>query len=193
MPVFIAGLVLFFGVHSVSIVAEPWRNRMVARVGEMRWQGVYSLVAVVGFALIVLGYDGARQASPVLYRPPLWTHYITLVLLLPVFPLLIAAYLPGRIQAATRHPMLLAVMFWAAGHLVATGTVIDVVLFAVFLVWAVADRISVALRPPREIRHLPPGRLNDAVIVVVGLAMYAAFLGWAHSFFIGVSPLTGLG
>ncbi|HKJ09036.1 MAG TPA: NnrU family protein [Gammaproteobacteria bacterium] len=193
MPLFIAGLVLFFGVHSVSIVAEPWRNRMVARIGEMRWQGLYSLVAVVGFALIVLGYDGARHASPVLYRPPLWTHYITLVLLLPVFPLLIAAYLPGRIQAATRHPMLLAVMFWAAGHLVATGTVIDVVLFAVFLAWAVVDRISVGLRPLREIRHLPAGRMNDAVIVVVGLAMYAAFLGWAHSFFIGVSPLTGLG
>lgn len=193
MAWFIAGLVLFFGVHSVSIVAEPWRNRMVARVGELRWQAVYSLVAIVGFALIVFGYDAARHASPVLYRLPLWTHYITLVLLLPVFPLLIATYLPGRIQSATRHPMLLAVMCWAGGHLLATGTIIDLVLFAVFLVWALIDRISVALRAPREIRHLPAARLNDAVIVVVGVAMYAAFLGWAHSFFIGVSPLAGLG
>lgn len=193
MPLFIAGLVLFFAVHSVSIVAEPWRDRMVSRLGEMRWQGLYSLVAIVGFALIVLGYDGARHASPVLYRPPLWTHYVTLVLMVPVFPLLLAAYLPGRIRAAARHPMLLAVVFWAAGHLVATGTVIDAVLFAVFLLWAIADRVSLALRAPREIRHLPAGRWNDAVVVIVGLAMYAAFLGWAHNFFIGVSPLAGLG
>lgn len=193
MALFIAGLVLFFAAHSVSIVALPWRDRMAVRFGEVRWQGLYSLVAIIGFALIVLGYDGARHASPVLYRMPPWTHYVTLAFLAPVSPLLIATYLPGRIRAATRHPMLLAVMLWAAGHLIATGSLIDVVLFGVFLVWAIADRMSVAIRPARAIRQFPAGRFNDAAAVIVGLVLYAVFLGWAHSFFIGVSPLGGLG
>lgn len=193
MALFLAGLVLFFATHSVSIVAHSWRERMVARLGDVRWQGLYSLVAAGGFGLIVLGYDAARHASPVLYRMPAWTHYVTLVLLAPVFPLLIATYLPGRISAAIRHPMLLAVMLWASGHLIATGTLIDVLLFGVFLGWAIIARISVAMRPARAIRHLPEGRLNDTLVVVVGLAMYAAFLAWAHMFFIGVSPLAGVG
>lgn len=193
MTLFIIGLVLFLGAHSVSIVAHSWRDRMVARFGEMRWQGLYSLVAIIGFVLIALGYDGARHTSAILYRLPPWTHYATLVLLVPVFPLLIATYLPGRIQTATRHPMVLAVMFWAAGHLIVTESLIDVVLFSTFFLWSIADRASLAVRPVREIYHLPASPLNDVIVVVVGLAMYAAFLGWAHSFFIGVSPLANPG
>ena len=42
--------------------------------------------------------------------------------------------------------MLLAVKFWATAHLLANGTLADVLLFGGFLVWAVADRISVKRR-----------------------------------------------
>ena len=34
------------------------------------------------------------------------------LLMLPVFPLLLATYLPGRIKAAVKHPMLAAVKGW---------------------------------------------------------------------------------
>jgi uncharacterized membrane protein len=151
MTLLIVGLALFFGAHAVSIVADPWRNRMVARFGETGWQGLYSLVSVAGFVLMIWGFAEARQSAGVLYQSPLWTHHITFLLMLPVFPLLIAAYLPGRIQAWVRHPMLLAVIFWSAGHLLANGGVADVLLFGAFLVWAIADRISVGRRAPRPI------------------------------------------
>ena len=42
--------------------------------------------------------------------------------------------------------MLLAVKFWALAHLLANGTLADVLLFGGFLAWAVADRISVKRR-----------------------------------------------
>jgi uncharacterized membrane protein len=96
MGVFILGLLIFFAVHSVSIVNEPWRNRMVAKMGEQPWQGVYALVAVAGFVLIVWGYGLARADPVLLYSPPMWLRHVALLLLLPVFPLLLAAYLPGR-------------------------------------------------------------------------------------------------
>lgn len=98
MNVLLLGLVLFFAVHSVSIVNDPWRNRMAANMGEWRWKGVYALVAITGFVLIVWGYGLARQDPVVLYTPPAWLHPVAMVLLVPVFPLLLAAYLPGRIQ-----------------------------------------------------------------------------------------------
>jgi uncharacterized membrane protein len=193
MTPLVAGLILFFAAHSASIVAESWRDRMVARLGEMRWQGLYSLVAAVGLILIVQGYGAARGTTAVVYAPPLWTHHVTFLFMLPVFPLLIATYLPGRIRAATRHPMLLAVMLWSVGHLAANGTVADLLLFGAFLVWAVADRVSMAYRTPRPIRGLPPGALNDVIAVVAGLGVYVVLIFWAHAWLFGVSPLAGMG
>lgn len=97
MFLLISGLVLFIGIHSVSIVNAPWRDRVAARLGEMPWKAFYGLVAIVGFVLIVIGYGEARgDLNPiVLYVPPIWTRHLALLLMLPVFPLLFATYLPG--------------------------------------------------------------------------------------------------
>lgn len=193
MTLFIVGLIIFLGIHSLSIVAEPWRDRTAARLGAVGWQAVYSLISIIGFVLLVWGYGFARQTTGVLYVLPLWTHHITFLLMLPVFPLLLAAYMPGRIKNAARHPMLLAVMLWSVGHLIVNGSVADVLLFGAFLLWAIADRISVARRKPRAIHHLPRSSLNDAIAVVVGLGIYLVFVLWAHAWLFGVSPLKGIG
>ena len=190
MNALVLGLILFFGVHSVSIVNDPWRNRMAASMGEWTWKGLYALVALAGFVLIVWGYGLARPDPVVLYTPPAWLHPMAMVLLIPVFPLLLAAYLPGRIQAAARHPMLAATKLWAVAHLLANGMLADVLLFGAFLVWAVLDRISMKHRTQRAIPSLPHARTNDIIAGIGGLALYAAFVLWLHDWLIGV-PLAG--
>ncbi len=189
MTLLILGLLLFFTSHSVSIANEPWRNRMVARLGEMPWQGLYSLISLVGLVLIVQGYGAARMDPTVLYAPPVWLRHVTALLMLPVFPLLIATYMPSRIRSATQHPMLLAVILWAASHLLANGNVADLLLFGSFLVWAVADRISMSHRVQRPLHELPAGALNDLVAIVGGLALYAAFVLKLHVWLFGVAPI----
>ena len=189
MTTLILGLVLFFAVHSISIVSDPWRNRMAGRLGEWPWKGLYSLLALLGFVLIVSGYGLARQEPIVLYTPPLWLRHLTVLLMLPVFPLLLAAYLPGRIQARARHPMLLATKLWAFAHLLANGTLADVLLFGTFLAWAVADRLSLKERVQRPVPGAPPSRFNDTVAIVAGLAFYLVFFAWLHTWLIGVSPI----
>jgi len=189
MTVLILGLILFLGVHSVSIVAPVWRDAMAARLGEGPWKGLYALASAVGFALIVVGFGIARQQPIVLYAPPAWTRHVALLLLLPVFPLLLAVYLPGRIKIAAKHPMLLATKLWAMAHLLANGTAAHVILFGAILAWAVADRISLKHRPQRALPGARPSPANDAIAVVAGLALYAAFLFWGHAWLIGVSPL----
>ena len=189
MALFLVGLVLFLGVHSVAIVAPAWRDAQVAR-HERAWKGLYSLVSISGFALLIYGYGLARQPPVVLWTPPTALRHVALLLMLPAFPLLLAAYLPGRIKSAAKHPMLLAVKFWAAAHLLANGTLVDVILFGAFLVWAVLDRIAVKRRAvPRVIPGAPPSALNDAIALVGGLALYGLFLVWGHRWLIGVSPL----
>ena len=191
MMFLIAGLILFLGVHSVTIVAPASRDLALARWGEGPWKGLYSLVSLSGFVLLVYGFGQAREAPWVLYTPPPWMRHVTFLFMLPVFPLLLAAYLPGRIKTATKHPMLAAVKFWAFGHLLANGSMADVLLFGGFLAWAVWDRISLKRRVGRAAapRAAPPGRFNDAIAVVLGLVLYAIFIVWAHVRLFGVSPL----
>jgi uncharacterized membrane protein len=193
MTVLLLGLVVFLGIHSVSIVAPAWRDAQVARRGAA-WKGVYSVVSVIGLALIVVGYGMARQSPVVLWAPPVWSRHLALLLMVPAFVLLLAAYLPGRIAAATRHPMLLAVKIWAAAHLLANGTLADLVLFGGFLAWAVVDRISLTRRaggasgPPAR----PARPMNDAIAVAGGLAVWALFVFGAHRWLFGVAPLPTL-
>ncbi len=189
MTLLILGLVLFLGIHSISIVNAGGRDRMVDRMGEKPWKGLYSLVSLVGFALIVVGYGAARATPTVLFAPPTGLRHATLLLMVPVFPLLLATYLPGRIQHAARHPMLAATKLWAFAHLLANGMLADLLLFGGVLAWAVADRISLKRRTPRAIPMAPSGKANDALAVGGGLGLYAAWLLYLHPLLIGVSIL----
>lgn len=189
MTLLILGLVIFLGIHSVSIVAPAWRDAQLAARGEKTWKGLYTAISLIGFVMLVVGYGIARQSPVVLYVPPTWLRHVALLLLVPVFPLLFAAYLPGRIKTATKHPMLLATKLWATAHLLANGNLNDVLLFGGFLVWAIADRISVKRRPPRAVPGAPAGAANDLIATVGGLALYVAFVMKLHLWLIGVSPL----
>ena len=138
MTQLIAGLVLFLGVHSSSIVAPALRNRL-AESSELLWKAAYALVSVVGVVLIARGYAEARLAPTVLYTPPPMFRHIAALLLLPAFVGVVAPYFPGRIKTALKHPQLVAVKLWAVAHLLANGTLADVLLFGSFLAWAEAS------------------------------------------------------
>jgi uncharacterized membrane protein len=185
----ILGLILFFGAHSVAIVSPRARDALAAKLGAQPWRIVYSLVSLVGFVLIVRGYAAARLDPQVIYTPPAFLRHVTALLMLPVFPLLLASSLPGRIKTATQHPMLAATKIWAFAHLLANGMLADVLLFGGFLVWAVLDRISLGRRPPKVLPMAPPSKFNDAIAVVGGLVLYGVFVMWAHVHLIGVAAL----
>lgn len=62
MTVLILGLLVFLGVHCLRAFADGWRIRQIARLGESRWKGLYSLASIIGFVLIVWGFGLARQS-----------------------------------------------------------------------------------------------------------------------------------
>lgn len=192
MAVLIIGLIVFLGVHSVRIVAPGLRRGIVERRGLGAWKGIYSVVALVGFVLIVWGYGLARQAAPpVLYVTPFWMVHVNALLMVFAFIALAASQLPpGRIKVALKHPMLVAVKIWALGHLLVNGDLASLVLFGAFLAWAVADRIS-------EKRRLKAGETAqpvfvtaraDAIAVIAGLVLYVLFVWRLHVWLIGVPP-----
>jgi uncharacterized membrane protein len=189
MTLLILGLLLFLGLHSIAIFAGGWRQRTMARIGIGPWKGLYALVSLIGFVLLVYGYGLARQQPIVVYTPPVWTRHLAALVMLPVFPLIFAAYLPGRISGTLKHPMLAATKFWALAHLLANGMLADLLLFGGFLAWAVADRISFKHRTQPDLRTAPASKLNDAIAIVLGLVAYLVFAKWLHLRWIGVYPL----
>jgi uncharacterized membrane protein len=190
MIVLIIGLVLLLGTHSASIVAPSWVEQTSTRIGNNTWRAIYSVLSLAGLLTTIYGYGLARAELVILYVPPLWLQYVAVTLLVFVFPILLAAFLPGRIKAALKHPMLVSVKLWATAHLLANGARADVILFGAFLVWAVVDRISLKSRPQRALPEARPRARNDLIAVVAGLALFVAFVSGLHAWLFGV-PIPG--
>lgn len=199
MTLLILGLILFLAPHSVRIVADDWRSAQVARIGLPAWKGLYSVVSIVGLALIVWGYGMARTAPIEVWNPPVFTRHLASLFTLAAFVLLVAAYVPrNRIKAAIGHPMVAGVKLWAFAHLLANGTVADLLLFGSFLVWAIFD-FRAARRRDRAAAAgatrggasagASPSLAADVVVVLVGIGAWALFAFQLHGWLFGVRPL----
>jgi uncharacterized membrane protein len=192
MFILVLGLVIFLGVHSTRVLAEGWRLQQVERLGERRWKGLYTLASLSGLALIVWGFGLARHQPVVLWSPPAWTRHVAALLVLVAFVLVTAAYVPGtRIKAAIGHPMLAGVKVWALAHLLANGTLADLLLFGSFLLWAVVAFVSSRRRDRAAGTSYPAAGLGrDGLAVVVGIVAWALFAHFGHRWLIGVDPFT---
>ncbi|MYM96585.1 NnrU family protein [Duganella vulcania] len=190
MTLMILGLLIFLGLHSVRIFADDWRTAMRARLGENGWKGLYSLVSLAGFGLLLWGYGLARQQPVVVWSPPVFMRHIAAPLMVLSFILLVAAYVPRNgIKARLHHPMTLAVKVWALAHLLANGTLHDIILFGSFLVWSVLLFRSARKRDAAAGTVYPAGKGGaTAVTVVAGIAVSVLFAHWLHRMLIGVSP-----
>lgn len=187
----ILGLAVFLGVHSVRIAADGWRSQTITKVGERRWKGIYAIASLVGFALVVWGYGLARQSPVMIWNPPVWTRHLAALLVLLSFILIAAAYVPrNHFKAAAGHPMYLGTKVWALGHLLANGTLADVLLFGSFLVWAIFGFTTARARDRRNAVTYPAGTLaGTSKAVAGGVLVWVLFSFWLHGPLIGVKPL----
>lgn len=192
MMILILGLVLFLGVHSVRIVADDWRTATRARIGELKWKGIYTLFSLLGFGLIIYGFGLARQEPVLVWNPPMALRHIAALLVVIAMVLLAASYIPRNgIKARLHHPMILGVKTWALAHLLVNGKLHDMVLFGAFLLWAVLDFRSARQRDKAAGAVYPAGTgAATAVTVVVGLVAFAVFAFGLHGALIGVRPFS---
>ncbi len=190
MSALILGLLMFLGMHSSRIVAEGWRTQVIAQRGPGAWKGLYTVVSLVGFGLIIWGYGQARMQPVVLWESPVWTRHLAALLVLVALVLLAAAQVPGNgIKARVHHPMVLGVKVWALAHLLANNTLADLLLFGSFLVWAVLDFRSSRQRDRAAGTVYPPGSAGRTVVaVVLGVVLWALFAFWLHGLLFGVRP-----
>jgi uncharacterized membrane protein len=187
----IAGLVVFFGAHTLTTQREL-RAQVIASTGEGNYKILYSLVSALGLALIVWGFARYRATGWIdVWYPPVAMKHITVALMLPAVVFVVASYIRGRIYTALKHPMLVGIKLWAAAHLLANGDLGSIILFGSFLAWAVFDRISLKRRKDAGGPPIPVGgATNDLIAIAVGVIAYLALAFAFHPAVIGV-PVIG--
>ncbi len=184
MTLFLFGLVVFFGTHLWTAFARKPREALIARLGAGPYKGLYSLVSIAGFALLIVGWRGADAS--VVYAPPAFLKHVAYLLMLIALILLASAYLPkGKIAAAAQHPMLASVKVWAFAHLLVNGEVRSLILFGAFLAYAIVDRIAVKKRGAPTPTAGPA--VDDAIAVAVGAGAWAAIYLALHPYIAGVA------
>lgn len=191
MTILIIGLLVFLGIHSINIVSPQKKQLFSGRLGEKIWKLIYSVISVIGLFLIITGYSESRLDPTWLWMPPAGLRHLALLLTVPAFILLAAAYVPNnRIKAKLGHPMFAAVKIWAFAHLLANGSLADVLLFGSFLVWAIAG-FAVSRRRDRlnNIQRSSGTAKSDITTVLAGVVSWAVFAMFLHTLLIGVSPL----
>ena len=208
MTQLILGLILFLGAHSVRIWADGWRDQTIEAYGEKAFKGVYALVSILGFYLLVVGYGEARLQTVALWNPPIFTKHISLLLMLLSSILLMATYIPrNHFKMRLGHPMVLSVKVWALSHLLANGNLADLVLFGSFLIWAVLNFRSARARDRALLLNLndaedpaaepltesestnQPKLLSTIITLVGGMAIWALITFVLHAKIVGVSPM----
>lgn len=187
----IIGLALFLGVHLIPVLTPKWRQARIAQLGELRWKGLFTLISLLGFGLLVWGYGFARAEPTVLWSPPFWTRHAAALLMLPAFILLVAAYVPGNwFKTRLGHPMVLGTKFWALAHLLSNGNLADLLLFGSFLLWAIVDFASARRRDRISGKTYAAGPLSRTIIVVIaGVVVTYVFMRYLHLPLIGASPM----
>ncbi len=188
MLVFILGLLLFFIPHFTPVLLPGVKSGVVASIGAGRWKGAYALISLAGLILIVFGWIQYRPIAPQVYDPPSWGRHATALLVWISFVLLsLPRSKPGRILVIVKHPMLIGVFYWSAGHLLANGDLASILLFGAFLVFTITSRISERLKG--DPNHQFVSYRSDIIALGAGTLLYAVFVLWAHTWLFGVSPL----
>jgi len=192
MLVMVIGLLVFFAIHLIPLNVNL-KNGLVARFGAPGYHTIFGVLSIVGIALIALGFHKLQLhpgKNPIIWDPPIWTRHLALALMLLAMIALVAQFFSSHIHAALKQPMLVAIKTWALAHLLANGDLASLVLFGSFLAFAVYDRIAIKRRgDPGSLSKGSGPWVNDILVVLLGIALYALVVLYLHELVIGVSPL----
>ena len=186
MLLFIIGLILFLGIHSLQLAAPGLRRSIIESRGEGAFKGIYSLISIAGFVLLLYGYGLYREDAPQWFAPIGWARGLSHLAIPVSLVLVVASQFPaGYIKRTVRHPMLLGVIIWGLVHLANNGDAASAILFGAFAIWAIIDFVSAMGRPsspPAQVKVWP-----DIVSIAIAVVLTWALIAFAHEWLFGVA------
>jgi uncharacterized membrane protein len=153
-----AASALWFGIHP-GISGSSVRSRLVARIGEKRFGGLFSLLSLGSLIWLVLEYSRAPEAllwsaTGALRALPLLIVPIAFVLLVGAFTVANPTALGGErvlsrpepargMLRITRHPFFWSVILWALAHIAANGDLASLLFFGSLLLTAAVGTVDI--------------------------------------------------
>lgn len=189
MNIFFTGLALFFIPHFYSAMRSRAEGKDIRiRIGESKYMGLYSVVTLIGFGLMIYGYAKTSNGVP-LFEGPHDLHHYAWVPMLIAFILLISAYTPvGHIKRAVQHPMMLATLIWSLTHLLMGGDLRKVLMFGGFALYSVISLIF-AFRRGTDLKSKTPNPIGDLLAIFIGLAAFGIIMHGGHVFLFKAYPM----
>ncbi|MEZ5504043.1 MAG: NnrU family protein [Halioglobus sp.] len=183
MLMLVLGLALFAGVHFIPALAPSARAGLIHRLGEGGYKGIFSLLLLAAFGLIILGW---RSAQPVpLYAPPAELHKVALALLALAFLLLAVSSRKSRLRLVIRHPQLSGVALWGIAHLMLNGDSRAIALFGGLSLWALIEIVMISKRQGVWIKEQAPSWGAELVTVLIA-AVTIAVVVYLHPWLSGM-------
>lgn len=212
--IYALAILLFFLTHSIP-VRPANKARIVARVGGRGFTLGYSALSLAALSFVIVAANRAPIIQVWPWAP--WQNHVTLLAMAVasiIAALAIARPNPlsfgGRdnhrfapqapgIIGWMRHPLLMALLIWALGHLVPNGNLAHVILFGIFAAFSALGVRIIDRRQKRILgmenwqrlsattRHIRPS-LNGLLRLAIGLAVYV-LLVLLHGPVIGAYPL----
>ncbi len=189
MTLLIIGVVLWSALHLFPALLPETRGRLIERLGNGRYRGMFALGIVVTLVLIVFGWRNA--AVEPIYVPPLHGNPVVTGMMLLSFILFAAANAPGNIKRILRHPMLAGMALWAGAHLLANGDNRSFVLFGGLGVWAIVAMLAINRRDGVWEKPAAVAISRDLMTIVAAAAIFAIVV-YFHEAVIGASALPAM-
>jgi len=190
MIVLIIGLVIFFGMHLVPVTGV--KSSLIERMGEKKYQSIFSIISLVGFIIIIYGFSLIDTCNPMMADCEtdnfyLWDSFeyskeISFLLMPISIIFIVASQMKSNIKKVVHHPMLIGVLIWSFVHLLSTGDLRSIILFASFGAFSIIDIIFTRKTAEQGISF---SILNDVVVIVVGLVLYSIIL-YFHEYVSGL-------
>ena len=195
MIVLIIGLVIFFGMHLVPVTGV--KSSLIERMGEKIYQSIFSIISLVGFIIIIYGFSlidtcNSMMADCETDNFYMWDSFeyskeISFLLMPISIIFIVASQMKSNIKKVVHHPMLIGVLIWSFVHLLSTGDLRSIILFASFGAFSIIDIIFTRKTAEQGISF---SILNDVVVIVVGLVLYSIIL-YFHEYVSGLQIVEG--
>jgi len=182
------GVLLWSVVHLFPAVAVGRRKALIDQMGEYPYKGIFTLLLILSLYLIISGW-GSTVPEEIFYTAPEWGGHAAGLLVFIGFILFFAPYPPNNLKRILRHPQLIGMVCWGAGHLLAIGSPRSIVLFGGLTIWALVEIVLINRRDGEWIKPDKVSHLKDLSLVLFGSLAFAVFL-FTHHLMFGGDPLT---
>ncbi len=185
----VLGVLLWSLVHVLPGLTKDFKKNLVGRIGEYPYKGLFLLFMILSLYLIISGWTSMTpaesEALATLYIPPEWGGYAAALLMLVGFILFLAPYPPNNFKRILRHPQLIGMVCWGAGHLMVVGTARSIVLFGGLSIWAIVEIFLINRRDGEWVRPEQVSFMKDLTQVLFSVLVFMAFLFTHHMLFGG--------